>query len=189
MPLMSTWNYHSIVHRLCVHAKSLQWCPSLCDLMGHSLPASSVHGILQATKRSGLLCPPPGGLPHPGIDPTSLYLLILFLFFIFILLYNTVLVLPYIDVNLPWVYMSSQSWIPLPPRTPYGWYQLVFGCVCVLSRFRSVQVFATLDCSPQSMGFSRWEYWSALPCPPPGALPNPGMISYSFCIGSQILYY
>ena len=109
MPLMSTWNYHSIVHRLCVHAKSLQWCPSLCDLMGHSLPASSVHGILQATKRSGLLCPPPGGLPHPGIDPTSLYLLILFLFFIFILLYNTVLVFPYIDMNPPWVYTSSQS--------------------------------------------------------------------------------
>ena len=30
--------------------------------------------------------------------------------FYFILLYNTVLVLPYIDMNPPWVYMSSQSW-------------------------------------------------------------------------------
>ena len=39
--------------------------------------------------------------------------------FYFILLYNTVLVLPYIDMNLPWVYMCSQSWIPLPPPTPY----------------------------------------------------------------------
>ena len=29
--------------------------------------------------------------------------------FIFILIYNTVLVLPYIDMNLPRVYMSSQS--------------------------------------------------------------------------------
>ena len=39
------------------------------------------------------------------------------LFFIknfFFLLYNTVLVLPYIDMNLPRVYMSSQSWTPLP---------------------------------------------------------------------------
>ena len=24
------------------------------------------------------------------------------------------------------------------------------------------------------MGFSRQEYWSELPCPPPGDLPNPG---------------
>ena len=40
-------------------------------------------------------------------------------YFYFILLYNTVLVLPYIDMNPPWVYTSSQSWIPLPPSTPY----------------------------------------------------------------------
>jgi len=25
------------------------------------------------------------------------------------------------------------------------------------------------------MGFSRHEYWSELPCPPPGDLPNPGI--------------
>jgi len=25
------------------------------------------------------------------------------------------------------------------------------------------------------MGFSRQEYWSGLPCPPPGDLPNPGI--------------
>jgi len=29
--------------------------------------------------------------------------------------------------------------------------------------------------APLSMGFSRLEYWSGLPCPPPGDLPNPGM--------------
>ena len=40
-------------------------------------------------------------------------------YFYFILLYNTVLVLPYIDMNPPRVYMSSQSWTPLPPPTPY----------------------------------------------------------------------
>ena len=32
----------------CVRVKSLQSCPSLCDPMDHSLPGSSVHGILQA---------------------------------------------------------------------------------------------------------------------------------------------
>ena len=29
--------------------------------------------------------------------------------------------------------------------------------------------------APLSMGFSRQEYWSGLPCPPPGDLPNPGI--------------
>ena len=29
--------------------------------------------------------------------------------------------------------------------------------------------------APQSMGFSRQEYWSGLPSPPPGDLPNPGV--------------
>ena len=42
-----------------------------------------------------------------------------FSFFNFFLLYNTVLVLPYIDMNLPQVYMSSQPWTPLPPLSPY----------------------------------------------------------------------
>ena len=32
----------------CVHAKSIQLCPTLCDSMDHSPPGSSVHGILQA---------------------------------------------------------------------------------------------------------------------------------------------
>ena len=29
--------------------------------------------------------------------------------------------------------------------------------------------------APLSMGFSRQEYWSGLPCPSPGDLPDPGM--------------
>ena len=29
--------------------------------------------------------------------------------------------------------------------------------------------------SPPSMGFSKLEYWSGLPCPPPGDLPDPGI--------------
>ena len=34
--------------RVRVHAKSLQLCPALCDLMDCSPPDSSAHGILQA---------------------------------------------------------------------------------------------------------------------------------------------
>ena len=30
-----------------VYAKSLQWCPTLCDPVDYSPPDSSVHGILQ----------------------------------------------------------------------------------------------------------------------------------------------
>ena len=37
-----------------------------------------------------------------------------------------------------------------------------------------VQLFA-VHLTPLSMGFSRQEYWSGLPFPPPGDLPNPGM--------------
>ena len=50
---------------------------------------------------------------------------------------------------------------------------LILLC-CVLSRFSRVWLFATLWTlarqAPLSMGFSRWEYWSRLPCLPPGDL-------------------
>ena len=50
---------------------------------------------------------------------------------------------------------------------------------CVLSRFCRVQLCATLWTvalqAPLSMGFSRQEYWSGLPCPPPEDLPHPGV--------------
>ena len=35
------------------------------------------------------------------------------------LLYNIVLVLPYINMHPPWVYTCSQSWTTLPPPSPY----------------------------------------------------------------------
>ena len=51
--------------------------------------------------------------------------------------------------------------------------------LCVLSRFSRVRLFVTLwtvaHKPPLSVGFSQQEYWSGLPCPPPGGLPNPGM--------------
>ena len=51
--------------------------------------------------------------------------------------------------------------------------------VCVLSHFSYIRLFATLwtivHQVPPSMRFSRQEYWSGLPCPPPGDPPNPGI--------------
>ena len=34
--------------------------------------------------------------------------------------------------------------------------------------------------APLSMGVSRQEYWSGLPCPPPADLPDPGIELMSF---------
>ena len=52
--------------------------------------------------------------------------------------------------------------------------------MCLLSRF---QLFATpWTVAHQvllSMEFSRQEYWSGLPLPSPGNLPNPGIITVS----------
>ena len=66
------------------------------------------------------------------------------------------------------------------------------ACMRVLSRFRHVQLFATLRIVahqvPLSVGFSRQEYWSGLPFPSPGDLLtqglNPGLPHYR-----QTLYH
>ena len=51
-------------------------------------------------------------------------------------------------------------------------------CVQLLSR---VQLFGTswmvAHQAPLFMGFSRQEYWTGLPFPPPGDLPDPGIKS------------
>ena len=50
---------------------------------------------------------------------------------------------------------------------------------CVLSSFSHIRLFATLwtlaHQAPPSMEFSRQQYWSGLPFPSPGDLPNPGI--------------
>ena len=50
-------------------------------------------------------------------------------------------------------------------------------CTCMLSHFSHVRLFATpwtvAQQAPLSVGFSQLEYWSGLPCPPPGDLPDP----------------
>ena len=49
---------------------------------------------------------------------------------------------------------------------------------CVLSQFSRVRLFVTLwsvaQQAPLSKGLSRQEYWSGLPFPPSGDLPDPG---------------
>ena len=59
-------------------------------------------------------------------------------------------------------------------------------CIQLLNH---VQLFATLwivaHQAPLSMEFSRKEYWSVLPLPTPGNLPNPGTEPMSFALVSD----
>ena len=57
---------------LCVSAKLLQSCLTLCDPMDCSPPGLSVHGILQARVLEWVaIFLLQGDLPHPGIEPRS----------------------------------------------------------------------------------------------------------------------
>ena len=56
----------------CVHAKSLQLCPTLCDTMDYSLPDFSIHGILQARILEWVAMPYSRGSSQPR-DGTSVF--------------------------------------------------------------------------------------------------------------------
>ena len=66
----------------------------------------------------------------------------------------------------------KQRGLSLSPR-------LAGPLVCTLSHCSHVRLSVTLWTvarqAPLSMGFSRQEYWSGLPCPSPGDLPQPGI--------------
>ena len=65
----------------------------------------------------------------------------------------------------------------------------------MLRRFSRVRLFGTpwtvVHQAVLSMGFSRQEYWTGLPFPSPGDLPDPGMepMSHVSCIGGWVLYH
>ena len=61
--------------------------------------------------------------------------------------------------------------------------QCIFPVMCVLSCFSHVCLFVVLwtvaHQAPLCMGFSRQKYWSRLPFPSPGDLPNPRIEHWS----------
>ena len=58
---------------------------------------------------------------------------------------------------------------------------LASECAKSLSHVRLFATPWTVACqTPLSMGFSRQEYWSGLPFPPPGDLPDPGIEPATF---------
>ena len=82
-----------------------------------------IHGA--TSKKSSWCAFGPFILSSPSLSLSFFSFLVIhltfFLFFscLFILLYNIVLILSYIDLNPPWVYICSQSWTPFPPPSPY----------------------------------------------------------------------
>jgi len=74
----------------------------------------------------------------------------------------------YTPVFLPQISYLTQ----LPISTYYTHSKRV--CVCSFSHVWFLVILWTVaHQAPLSMGFSRQQYWSGLPCPPPGDLPNP----------------
>ena len=78
-----------------------------------------------------------------------------------------------------WVYSIVGKKIHTINNTYYIFYLYIKGnCHAVLSCFSRVWLCVTLWMEPTSLlhpwGFSREEYWSGLPCPPPGDFPDSG---------------
>ena len=105
---------------------------------------------------SGLPFPPPVDLPDPGIEPLSLT--------------SPAMVR---ERALSHTYSTRQTSTKLYRNRVINFF------MCILSHFSHAWLFAILwteAChAPLSMGFSRQEYWSGLPFPPPGHLSSPGM--------------
>ena len=58
-------------------------------------------------------------------------------------------------------------------------------CVCVHARACAPSLLSPMDCSPPFLcpwNFSRQEYWSELPFPPPGGLPHRGIELTLLCL-------
>ena len=75
---------------------------------------------------------------------------------------------------LEWQLAKMKAWGPLESE---------LTSVCGLSHFSRVWLFVTpwtaAHQAPLSLGFSRQEYWSGLPCPPLRGLPDPGVVLMS----------
>ena len=61
-------------------------------------------------------------------------------------------------------------------------------CYCLVASLMSdyATLWTVVHQAPLSMGFSRQEYWSGLPCPPAGDLPNPGIKPVSAALKGRL---
>ena len=86
-PIIRPSVYRKVTALWSVRVPSRFSCVQLCDPVDCSPPGSSVHGVSRQQYWGGLPCPPPGDLPDPGTEPTSLMskqmLVLLYLFLSF----------------------------------------------------------------------------------------------------------
>ena len=141
--------------------------------MNCSPSGSSIHEIFQARILRGLPFPIPGDLPYSGIEPAT----------------------PVSPA------LAGRFFTTEPCGKPHAYLiHLIFvKCLPVYlifcHHFKSLYIYSTLYMlsrsvvssslrphglyvahqAPVSMGFSRQQYWTGLPCPPPGVLPDPGI--------------
>ena len=87
----------------------------------------------------------------------------------------------------PWGHRDWHDWSAL--ACPYDISVTVVLSLSHVQFFVILQTVAHL--APLAMGFSRQKYWSRLPIPSPGDLPDPVVkpwVSYVSCIGKKIPY-
>ena len=149
-----------------MHAKLLPSCLTLCDPMNCSPPGSSVNRILQARILEWVAIPFSRGSSWLR-DRTHIS---------YVrqthspnMSWNAVSFVPQVAV---YPYLLEVSWIKCPIQQKIVC-NVIHGCCC----FSHIWLFETLwsHQAPLSIGFSRLEYWSGLPCPPPGDLPDSGI--------------
>ena len=120
--------------------------------MAHSLPSSFV-GFSRQEHWSGLSCPPPEGLPDPGIKPTSL--------------------------RSP--ALQADSLLTELRQKLFPAISINKGChvhACDKSLQSCPILWDRMDCSPPGssvQGTLQERIGSGLSCSPPGALPDPGI--------------
>ena len=89
------------------------------------------------------------------------------------------------NIDARWA-MSFSDWSSLQPETgtvdlgEVGFFFILSTNHLTGMHAKSLQsclttLWSVAGQAPPSMGFSRQEYWSGLPCPPPGDLPQPGI--------------
>ena len=160
---------------MCLVAQS---CPTLCNPVDSSPPGSSVHRILCARILERVTRPSSRDLPNPGIEPGIPHCS-------WILYHLSHQGSPRILERIACPFHRGTS-------LPRNWTSVscIAGrfftswatrevCGCSISEVSRVQLMATpwtvAHQAPPSMGFSRQEYWSGMPFPSPGDLPDSGI--------------
>ena len=114
--------------------------------------ASPSKGFSRQEYRSGLPFPSPVDLPYPGIEPAP-----------------PALRADALPSDLPGKEVLNRQMLYPLSHQGKKWKVKLLSCVRLF-----VTPWTVAYQAPPSMGFSRQEYWSGLPFPSPGDLPDPG---------------